>query len=284
MESNHEETRRQFEERLASEQLDIMDYAREEAARREENPEEAYIVATSKGFETQIIKTLVTRERLGEDALTGAKNLRKYFQETGRLQKAAQIVRSKIDEGRKTDVTRENPFTLIAFDIDHFKHINDTYGHSAGDEVLREIVRRIQNALRKGDTLARCGGEEFRIIALTANGSAAKLAERIRHLIAKTPFLIHANDGVTNTIKVTVSFGVSPYDTDTHNMELRSDIALYDAKGNYRPSEQQRNQVWVWNNAKRKALPYRQDSVIAPLSESASAGSPISEISASGFS
>lgn len=247
MELNHEESRRQFKDRLAAEGIDIMDYAREEKARREETPEEAHIVATSKGFETQIIETLTTRERLGEDTLTGAKNLRKYYQETARLQREAQIIRSRIGAGRKTDIAAENPFALITFDIDHFKRINDAYGHSAGDEVLREIVRRVQSALRKGDTLARCGGEEFRIIALATNGSAARLAERIRRLIAEELFTVHANDGTIHDIKVTISLGVSPYDANTHNMELRSDAALYGAKGNDRSIQKQRDQVWVWN-------------------------------------
>jgi len=284
MESDHEESkesRRQFEDRLKREGADIMDYAREEYARREEAPEEASIIAASKTVETQVIETLKTRERLGEDALTGAKNLRKYHEETRRLQKEARILKSATGVHRKTDVLIEEPFSLIAFDIDHFKNINDTYGHNAGDEVLREIVRRVQDVLRNGDMLARCGGEEFRIIALTVNGSAPSLAERIRQIIAKTPFLIHANNGRTLTVKATISLGVSPYDTDTHNMELRSDTALYGAKGNYRPPRQQRNQVWEWNKAKGKALPYRQGSTI---SDSTAAGDSASGGSAAAFS
>lgn len=284
MDLDHEETRRQFENRLAAEGLDIMDYAHEEKARREENPEETDIVATSKGFETQIIETLVTRERLGEDVLTGAKNLRKYQEETARLQNEAKIARKRIMARRKIDTLADEPFAVIAFDIDHFKQINDTHGHAAGDEVLQEMVRRVQDILRHGDVLARCGGEEFRIIALAVNGNAARLAERIRRVVAGKPFLVHANSGNVHTIKVTISLGVSSYDAETHNMELRSDTALYGAKGNDRPLQKQRNQVWVWNKAKGKALPYSQSSVPVPLSDSAPLGSESSGSSASDFS
>lgn len=262
MELDHEESRRQFEDRLAAEGLDIFDYAHEEKARREEAPDEAPIIEASKSVETQIIHTLKEREKLDEDALTGAKNLRKYRAVTEQLQTKARTVRENLR--RRMDKVNEQPFATIILDIDHFKQINDTYGHAAGDMVLRELVQRIQETLRDGDLLARCGGEEFRIIALSANGSATKLAERIRRLIAQTPFEIKSHDGRKHKIQVTISLGVSPYDEDTHNMELRSDAALYGAKGNERPQSDQRNQVWAWDSLQNRPVRYRPEKRMQP--------------------
>lgn len=262
MELNHEESRRQFEDRLAAEGLDVFDYAHEENARREEAPYETPIIATSKTVESQIIQTLKERERLDEDALTGAKNLRKYRAVAEQLQSKAKAVRE--NPRRRMDKANEQPFSVIVLDIDHFKQINDTYGHAAGDSVLRELVQRIQGTLRDGDLLARCGGEEFRIIALSANGSATKLAERIRRLIADTPFAIKDHQGREYQIQVTASLGVSPYDEDTHNMELRSDAALYGAKGNERPQNDQRNQVWAWNSLQNRPVRYRPEKRTQP--------------------
>lgn len=263
MESNgREESRRQFEDRLAAEGLDIGNYALEEKARREEAPNEAPIIATSKSVETQIIHTLKERERLDEDALTGAKNLRKYRNVAELLQAKAKAVRE--NPRRRMDKVNEQSFAVIILDIDHFKQINDTYGHAAGDMVLRELVRRIQETLRDGDLLARCGGEEFRIIALSANGSATKLAERIRRLIADSHFEIKDHTKKEHQIQVTASLGVSPYDEDTHNMELRSDAALYSAKGNERPHSDQRNQVWVWDSLQNRPVRYRPEKRAQP--------------------
>jgi diguanylate cyclase (GGDEF)-like protein len=96
--------------------------------------------------------------------------------------------------------------SLLVFDIDHFKHINDRYGHAAGDSVLVEFVRRVQGALpREYDWCARLGGEEFAVVLpQTDLAGAMTVAEKIRRAVAAGPIVTTAG-----AIEVTVSVGVS---------------------------------------------------------------------------
>ena len=115
--------------------------------------------------------------------------------------------------------------TLILFDIDHFKRINDTYGHNVGDSVLQELTGLVRGLLREGDIFARWGGEEF--VVLIENTSLEKtsmLATRLRKEIEKYSF-----DGVG---QVTCSFGVTQFNQgDTESLFFeRVDEALYEAK------------------------------------------------------
>jgi len=122
--------------------------------------------------------------------------------------------------------------TLILFDIDHFKRVNDTYGHNAGDSVLKELSSLVKGLLRKGDIFARWGGEEFVIVLENIPMvKGAKLASRLRQEIERFHFNIVEN--------VTCSFGVTQFragDTEATFFE-RVDNALYEAK------EKGRNQV-----------------------------------------
>ncbi|MFP4639815.1 MAG: diguanylate cyclase [Guyparkeria sp.] len=117
------------------------------------------------------------------------------------------------------------PFSLIMFDIDQFKQVNDRFGHQAGDEVICELARRSKEALRKTDFLARWGGEEFLVLAThTSAQGGADLGERLRETVAETPF-----DQVG---AVTVSVGVASYQPGetVEQLESRVDDALYRAK------------------------------------------------------
>ncbi|GAX86769.1 polar amino acid transport system substrate-binding protein [Lebetimonas natsushimae] len=116
------------------------------------------------------------------------------------------------------------PLSIIYFDIDHFKQINDTYGHAKGDFVLKEISDLIQQNIRKTDIFGRWGGEEFLIILPFTKGSdAKKLAEKLRQAIENHDF---------NGLKVTASFGVTEYNEEDDYISLmqRADVALYLAK------------------------------------------------------
>ena len=124
----------------------------------------------------------------------------------------------------------------LMLDIDHFKRVNDTWGHAAGDAVLRELASRIESQVRASDVAARFGGEEFIVLLPnTEIASAQLLAERIRAAISRTPFDLPNGESVT----VTVSIGISevcprPDDRDLKtvgdSLIARADVALYAAK------------------------------------------------------
>lgn len=119
---------------------------------------------------------------------------------------------------------------IIMGDIDHFKQINDTHGHAAGDAVLREVAARISGALRGYDMVGRYGGEEFLVLVPNAEtGGAVAVAERIRSSIANAPVTI---DGTTLNVTMSLGAYAAPVDDTTHAelMIATADAALYEAK------------------------------------------------------
>ncbi|WP_455209316.1 GGDEF domain-containing protein [Kaarinaea lacus] len=152
------------------------------------------------------------------DSLTGMINHEHVFNE---LQQA--INKAHADE---------SPLCIIMADIDHFKSVNDTYGHLAGDGVLKEVAKRIKNSLRGFDIVGRYGGEEFLLILNRADLQTARMvAERIRSRIAATPI-----DLSENLLDVTISMGVAMVQVDeaVNSLVERADRALYNAKENGR--------------------------------------------------
>ena len=122
------------------------------------------------------------------------------------------------------------PLCIVMADIDHFKSVNDTHGHLAGDGVLKEVAKRIKSSLRGFDVVGRYGGEEFMLILHKADISNARMvAERIRSRIAATP--IDLEDAL---LDVTISMGVAmaKKDEDVNSLVERADKALYQAKIN----------------------------------------------------
>lgn len=124
-------------------------------------------------------------------------------------------------------------FTLISCDIDHFKNINDTYGHGFGDTVLVKLVTIIKTTIRKTDYIARVGGEEFVIVCHSPNGSGGfSIAEKVRKVIENSVFEFQGN-----IVPVTMSFGVADYYPEVKSAEelVRiSDERLYKAKNSGR--------------------------------------------------
>ncbi len=166
--------------------------------------------------QTRLESALVDLERLSTtDALTGVCN-RRHLQD--RLE--AEIARA----GRHA-----KPLSLAMFDLDFFKKINDTWGHAGGDEVLREVARRVKSILRTPDILGRFGGEEFVLILPDTDAAgAAVVAERARACIAAT-----ATAFGDKTIPVSASFGVAQSHAGLNTPEAllqEADLGLYEAK------------------------------------------------------
>jgi diguanylate cyclase (GGDEF)-like protein len=150
------------------------------------------------------------------DGLTGL-TIRRYF--LARLQE-------ELDRAHRY----RQPFCLLMIDIDHFKRVNDSRGHPAGDQVLRAIASRLKNELRSTDLLSRYGGEELVVLLPNQDRQQGyRVAEKLRQAAARRPFQAGAGDPLT----LTVSVGVSGYPNDGDEVELlisRADQALYAAK------------------------------------------------------
>ncbi|PTN38294.1 GGDEF domain-containing protein [Desulfonatronum sp. SC1] len=156
------------------------------------------------------------RTRADRDALTRLPN-RHFFDE-------------RLVQELKRHQRYRNPLSLMVMDLDHFKRINDTFGHQAGDMVLRDVGRLLQDMLRSSDLAARYGGEEFvLLLSHTTEEQAWVLAERIRDAIAKRRFNFKGK-----FFRVTVSIGIASLETGLfgQNVDLfaEADAALYRAK------------------------------------------------------
>ncbi len=149
------------------------------------------------------------------DALTGLPN-RRTFEDTWRRM----VQRADRDK---------SPLALMVMDIDHFKRVNDTHGHAAGDEALRVLGWALKNHLRPGDLCARLGGEEF---VLAMPGATPAVARMRAEELLKMP-LMYGEDGGGEPLAVTLSVGLTDWrasDTAPHATIARADAALYEAK------------------------------------------------------
>lgn len=175
------------------------------------------------------LKELATR-----DELTGLGNRRFLMERGGQLFGLARR------HGR--------PLAALMLDLDHFKAVNDRYGHGAGDDVLRFLGAAVSLQLRGTDIAARSGGEEFvMLLPETRLAEALATAERVRNAIASTPV---PTDEAPEPIRIAVSIGVATLDAGCGSLEeliARADAALYEAK------RTGRNRVCVWKNPDERA-------------------------------
>jgi two-component system cell cycle response regulator len=122
---------------------------------------------------------------------------------------------------------RDEPFGLLMIDVDHFKKVNDEWGHESGDAVLRIVAARLASACRQEDVAGRWGGEEFVVVAPASDlEGATALAERVRSFVAQSPIPVGASGAITVTVSVGVVTGVD----DVDELLRRADEALYEAK------------------------------------------------------
>jgi diguanylate cyclase (GGDEF)-like protein len=139
----------------------------------------------------------------------------------------------RILEHQKALVDRGiHPFSICIFDLDHFKRVNDTFGHSAGDIVLKTIAQEAQRNLRNIDHIARYGGEEFILILSNVEKDQAMVcADRVRKMVKKILF-----ENMSDDFRMTISVGVTEYRASELIQEAinRADMALYKAKANGR--------------------------------------------------
>jgi two-component system cell cycle response regulator len=125
----------------------------------------------------------------------------------------------------------QKPVSVMMFDIDHFKRVNDTYGHASGDEVLKAVAQRVSDGIRDFDLLARYGGEEFVVIMPSTRADLSLMvAERLCRKIAAEPFEASGSEA---PLAITASIGVATTSDPTETAEAllgRADTALYQAK------------------------------------------------------
>jgi len=171
---------------------------------------------TAVAVETQ--RLLLTTKRLAElDGVTGVYNHRHF--------------RTLLDQEVERARGAERPVALVMIDIDDFKRFNDTYGHQAGDEVLRHVAQMVARVLRRSDSVARYGGEEFVVLLADATTQEAlPVAEKIRAEVEKTAL---TPAGMLRPLHVTVSLGVASFPADAINgpdLVAAADRGLYQAK------------------------------------------------------
>ena len=175
-----------------------------------------------------VMKNRILSEISHKDALTGLYN-RFYVME-------------KIDSEMNRALRHGYPISVLMLDLDHFKRINDSYGHPVGDEVLKIVGQVLRESCRVYDVAGRYGGEEFCIVLPeTQVGNTTQVAERIRNRLATTPLSVGST-----SIVVTASIGVAGMDStegvlSASTLVERADRALYSAK------HRGRNWVEMWN-------------------------------------
>ncbi|WP_298423968.1 PleD family two-component system response regulator [Rhodoblastus sp.] len=165
-------------------------------------------------------KVMAAMEMAVLDPLTGLNN-RRYLEShlSGLLDQAAE---------------RERPIAIMILDVDHFKRVNDTYGHEIGDEVLKNFAARVKRKVRGADLMCRLGGEEFVIVMPdTRLATAENVGERIRSAVAAAPFSLTGDE---RAIAVTVSIGIadSVGGESVADLLRRADQALYLSKNSGR--------------------------------------------------
>jgi len=156
------------------------------------------------------------RRLAATDSLTGLMNRRAFLE--------------AMDRERSRAARHTLPLSVLMLDVDHFKRVNDTHGHDAGDTVLRGIAAVLHKIARKSDFVSRWGGEEFIVaLAQTAEAGGRVAAERVRRAIADTTFTLPSGEPLHVTASVGLASATAAINLD--ELVARADRALYAAKG-----------------------------------------------------
>lgn len=175
-------------------------------------------------------RELMTRVRALTDPLTGAFN-RRILDD---------LLEDEVERARGV----HGDLAIVCFDIDHFKELNDTYGHAAGDAVLARLAAACRHTLRPADTLFRIGGEEFVALLPTASGSTGmEAAERLRQTVAQQRIALDDAPALSVTVSVGVAGLEDAPEPDGKTLLDRADAAMYAAK------RAGRNRVCRWTAA-----------------------------------
>ena len=229
------------ERRLISEIIDVARGA--DAGLERMSDLEQQVAALAKENMELAVKNQLLAEASARDALTGLYN--RWY------------VVDKIESEINRSLRHGSPMALLMLDIDHFKNVNDTYGHTAGDHVLQIVARVLKESCRVYDVAGRYGGEEFcLLLPETGMNSTPHVAERIRHRLETTPMDV-ASD---NRVVITASIGIAGLDVSGSDVVLspaalieRADRALYQAKNHGR------NRVAIWDAGVSEPRPLDHD-------------------------
>jgi diguanylate cyclase (GGDEF)-like protein len=187
------------------------------------------LLATTLSLETamDVMRISLLERETATDPLTGVRN-RRYLDRR---------LSEEVASARRYSL----PLSVLMLDIDHFKQINDTHGHQAGDQVLVTLGKIVSDELRKADILARYGGEEFLVIAPhTPLSGATIVAERVRKRIESHDFSLPGEPSGTGRINVTVSIGVASLG---NGVDSRENLVHAADENLYRAKEEGRNQI-----------------------------------------
>ena len=202
---------------------------------------------------SQIQEVIHSNKRMQDDLVVSQYELQQQTEELDKTKREARTDqlsglgnRKSFDEAFNFALTRFKrkhvPFALVLADVDHFKRINDTYGHQSGDLIVERIGKVLKSLCRQQDHVSRYGGDEFAVLLMGASRDAArKVAARIRIAIERTNFQACKSG---SRIAVTFSMGMSfPLDSDTtEDLFSRADQALYHSK------DSGRNQLFVYKD------------------------------------
>jgi len=221
-------------------------------ARKIFSAEESDVLATFARLAAQSIRNARLYQRVSEEArtddLTGLLNRR--------------VFNRRLSEEHSRAQRYQKPYAVAMLDIDHFKRINDNYGHQSGDAILRQMGALLARQFRDMDIVARYGGEEFIVLLVETGGGTAKgVMERVRRAIAGTSFMLPDR----REIGVTVSIGISCFPncaTDAQAAVNTADQALYTAK------QAGRNRVKLYREILKARLDKRPELVVEMLQES----------------